>query len=645
MMPLFRRSPVKTKIIAGYLLVLCLMAVVGGGIILRVGRIGGTVDDLTDHMAAEQHAADAVVSQIWMVRFFARRYMETQSAEDLERFNAELARFETLLAETEAIIGLIHGSPKLARIREGIDRYRDGFYNVADLINEQAIIATSVLDLQGALLEIRLATLADALNRLGDAEALYRTCQLQTTYLRIRLNGFRYAATGEERWLNEARYREAAAGFNRLRAVLSDPDHIALTASAESALQTFIRGMDRIREGHRRHRAILKNQLNVEGGLIERTGFAMSQEVAREFREAKESAQALLRRSRQTFSVATMLFILLGAVLGLAISRTITRPISAMMGVVRRITDGDFSRRVPVMTEDEIGHLGRAFNGMTDTVVARTEELEKTVEALQNRKQELAAANNELKEFAYVVSHDLKAPLRGISQLAEWLREDYGETLDTEGREIVSMMRNRVRRMDGLIDGILQYSRVGRVRETPARIDLNELVSEVVDFLGPPDDIRISVEDRLPTVVGEPTRLAQVFQNLVGNAVKFMDKPRGKVRIGCVDRGTVWEFSVADNGPGIDEKYHDKIFQIFQTLTSRDEVESTGIGLTLVKKIVELYGGEIRVTSRPGEGTTFVFTLPRAGDESTPDLERAGGDDGGEWGRDEDGPAHPPGGG
>ncbi len=225
---------------------------------------------------------------------------------------------------------------------------------------------------------------------------------------------------------------------------------------------------------------------------------------------------------------------------------------------------------------------------------------------------EVESANEELRNFAYVVSHDLKAPLRAIGSLAGWLQSDYADRLDDEGREHLRLLTSRVQRMDGLINGILEYSRVGRVRETRVAVDTHEVVREAIELLAPPPHIRVHVSGRLPTVVIEPTRIRQVFQNLLSNAIKYMDKPEGTVHVTCraLDN-SLWEFSVADNGPGIEARHRERIFQLFQTLAPRDRVESTGVGLALVKKIVELYGGHIRVESVPGEGSTFYFTLPR----------------------------------
>jgi signal transduction histidine kinase len=137
------------------------------------------------------------------------------------------------------------------------------------------------------------------------------------------------------------------------------------------------------------------------------------------------------------------------------------------------------------------------------------------------------------------------------------------------------------------------------------------VIREVIELIAPPENVTIEIEAPMPTLFAEPTRIQQIFQNLLSNAIKYMDKPRGEIRIACSDEGDQWKFRVNDNGPGIESRHFDKIFQLFQTLAPRDRIESTGVGLALVKKIVELYGGRIWLESQPGEGSTFFFTLPK----------------------------------
>jgi signal transduction histidine kinase len=258
-----------------------------------------------------------------------------------------------------------------------------------------------------------------------------------------------------------------------------------------------------------------------------------------------------------------------------------------------------------------------AANASLEREVAERTQAEEALryEMASRREAQLAAehANKELSEFAYVVSHDLKAPLRGIGSLAAWLHKDYAHKLDADGREQLELMLGRVNRMNGLIDGILAYSRAGRAREGEMDVDLGRLVPNAIDLLAPPSHIRTEVVTALPSVKMEPTKAQQLFQNLLSNAIKYMDKPQGHVRVSCIDEDQrFWRFSVADNGPGIEQKYFERIFQLFQTLAPRDSVEGTGVGLALVKKIVELEGGRIWVESTPGTGTTFHFTLPKA---------------------------------
>lgn len=227
---------------------------------------------------------------------------------------------------------------------------------------------------------------------------------------------------------------------------------------------------------------------------------------------------------------------------------------------------------------------------------------------LMNR---LADANTELRDFAFVVSHDLKAPLRAISSLATWIMQDYSDKLDEDGVDQLNLLVQRVGRMGKLIDGILEYSRVGRLTEKFEEVNLQHLLADTIDILDPPDNIHISIQPDLPIIMAEPTRINQLFQNLISNAIKYNDKPQGYISVSCQDRDTQWLFEVTDNGPGIAEKDYERVFQIFQTLKSRDELDSTGVGLTVVKKIIDIFRGKIWITSKLDEFTTFSFTLPK----------------------------------
>ncbi|HEY3487000.1 MAG TPA: PAS domain S-box protein [Gammaproteobacteria bacterium] len=244
-------------------------------------------------------------------------------------------------------------------------------------------------------------------------------------------------------------------------------------------------------------------------------------------------------------------------------------------------------------------------------IVRDISERTQVVPGSDQQQQKLEAMSKELNDFAYIVSHDLKAPLRGISFLADWLNEDYADKLDEEGKENLRLLKSRTTRMSQLIDGVLSYSRAAGRKEESEPVDLNVLLPEVIDSLAPPRHIHIEVAAGLPVVVCGPGKISQVFHNLLSNAICYMDKEQGLIQVGCRDEQDKWCFWVRDNGPGIEEAYFEKIFQIFQTLAPHDKVNSVGVGLSVAKKIVGLYGGKIWPESTVGTGTAFYFTLPK----------------------------------
>jgi light-regulated signal transduction histidine kinase (bacteriophytochrome) len=224
---------------------------------------------------------------------------------------------------------------------------------------------------------------------------------------------------------------------------------------------------------------------------------------------------------------------------------------------------------------------------------------------------QIESISQEFKDFVYIISHDLKAPLRAISALIDWISADYADKFDSDGKEQLKLLVSRVNRMQNLMDGVLQYSRIGRVQEERTMIDLNKFLPELMETLNPPAKAHITVENQLPSIVSEQTRIKQIFENLLSNAIRFNDKPECLIKVGCTEEDGFWKFSVSDNGPGIAQQHFEKIFRIFQTLQAKDQFETTGVGLTIAKKIVETYGGKIWLTSTVGQGTTFFFTLPK----------------------------------
>lgn len=278
----------------------------------------------------------------------------------------------------------------------------------------------------------------------------------------------------------------------------------------------------------------------------------------------------------------------------------ISKPIMALASVARSITrDGDYSVRVDKPGEDEIGQLYDGFNAM--------------LAQIQQRQGELERSNRDLDQFAYVASHDLKAPLRAIANLSTWLAEDHASALPPEASEQLDLLRARVRRMDGLIDGILQYSRLGRGDSSVQGVDVKALLNEVIEMIEPPSGMTVEVGP-MPVVVTHRLRLSQVFANLIANAIRHHHRPdRGRIEISSEPTEHGFRFHVKDDGPGIAPEDQARIFRMFQTLGpdgSGGETASTGLGLALVQKLVEDEGGAIHVDSEPGEGATFHIDWP-----------------------------------
>ncbi len=248
----------------------------------------------------------------------------------------------------------------------------------------------------------------------------------------------------------------------------------------------------------------------------------------------------------------------------------------------------------------------------TEQVLARKLAEQRTAELLRLT-QALEETNRELDQFAYVASHDLKAPLRGISSLAQWIEEDLGDRISEASRKHLDLMQGRVRRMEALINGILTYSRAGRVRSVPEPVATAALLREVLEMIAAPASVEVDLPPDLPALTTERVPLQQLFMNLLGNAIKYAGahRPDARVTVTWRDAGDAYEFTVQDNGPGIAPQFQDRVWEIFQTLERRDKVEGTGIGLSVVKKLVESRGGRVGLSSAEGQGATFWFTWPK----------------------------------
>ncbi len=255
------------------------------------------------------------------------------------------------------------------------------------------------------------------------------------------------------------------------------------------------------------------------------------------------------------------------------------------------------------------------FRYLERELISRADELSRLTAMLTQTNRNLEKQNQELDRFAYVASHDLKAPLRAIANLSEWIEEDIGELLPPDNRHQMELLRGRVYRLEALLNGLLDYSRIGRQRLEVEQVAVADVIADVIDTLSVTEsvteDVIITQDPNMPKIRTRPLLLWQVFNNLIGNAIKHNPNPKKTVHIAVAPAGAFYRFEVSDNGPGIAPEYHQKIFEIFQTLQARDTFESTGVGLAIIKKIIEAEGGIVGLEAKSGGGSTFYFTWPK----------------------------------
>jgi signal transduction histidine kinase len=239
--------------------------------------------------------------------------------------------------------------------------------------------------------------------------------------------------------------------------------------------------------------------------------------------------------------------------------------------------------------------------------LVRTKVIEKKV---KQRTIELNRANEDLAQFANIASHDLKAPLRGVAHLTHWIKDDLGENITDEVRDNLGRLEVSVKNMDALIQGILEYSTAGKSSSEGKIVKVDALIYEIFDLIGAGDNIDLEIKSDMPVFTTDSIKLSQVFSNLISNAIKHNSSANKKLVISSQRKGEFYEFTVAENGPGIAPEYHEKIFQMFQTLEAGNKYENTGVGLPIVKKLVEEANGSIKVEPVVGGGTAFVFLWP-----------------------------------
>lgn len=333
---------------------------------------------------------------------------------------------------------------------------------------------------------------------------------------------------------------------------------------------------------------------------------------------------APVARLREAVLVPAAGISIVALILGLFVARSVARPLQSLAEAALQVSHGDLDVDLTIDANDEMGHLALCFGQMTRRLKTMLQQLHveiedrKTIERhlevvneqLTSTVVQLRGTNREMQDFTKAAAHDLKTPIRGIATLAEWLLADYRDRLDETGTKQLHLLLGRARRSLHLLDSMLDYARAGRAQDGTCVVDVETLVTGIARKIGIPSHIHLQIQAQRATVVTSERMLCKVLTCLLDNAVRCIDKPEGQITVASSAQENMVQFSVADNGPGIDAKYHEKVFGLFQRLESADESENAGAGLCIAKKIVESYGGHIWIESEPDNGATFHFTWP-----------------------------------
>ncbi len=429
-------------------------------------------------------------------------------------------------------------------------------------------------------------------------------------------NGFRgYLLTANPNFLTSYTNgaKETPILFEQLRSMLSTNDNqLARINEIQKLHNNWVhnysekiiaaKNISLINNDSKMYEYLLTNKLSKETGkkIVDeiRRKFDFFNKIENELRQTRNnSILASVSSIRNSTTYLTVFSFLIAALCAFYIIRTISKRINNMVVLAEDISKGNFKVNISDKNNDEFTALSMSLNSMAQKLDITFNELNKK--------------NKELNQFAYVVSHDLKAPLRGIDNIMNWIQEDTIHNIPVEAQKYLELIRGRIRRMENMIEGLLAFSRINFAEKKKEKVDISALITEILDFISLPKNFTISLPEKLPICNTNKLQLQQVFSNLITNAIKHHTGTKGNIWIRYKTLANLYEFEIEDDGPGIEKDYHEKIFGIFQTLKERDAYESTGVGLAIVKKIVEENDGTVKVNSDLGKGARFIFTWPK----------------------------------
>ena len=437
---------------------------------------------------------------------------------------------------------------------------------------------------------------------------------------------YQYLLYSEERmkqqWL--MKYKSFGELLDQLEAI-SKPVISHSVAKIQSGYEPLYDLFHKLQENHERRKDLLRS--NGPKAEIDRTIVVEKRLVAQLLMKAQEividayelsnimknEITGLQEKTQVIMLFSTVVFILLTIGILFFTIKGITVPMSQLIEGVKIIGAGNLEHKLSVESKNEIGQLSRAFDKMIAELKNLTISRDQLDQRVKERTIELEAANTELSQYAYVVSHDLKAPLRAIHNYSDFLREDLEGKLDGDQKKYLDGLNRAVRQGEELVNDLLMLSRIGKSDDAPETVDIGPFIRELSESMNLPGNVKLEIDDGLPAVNTDRLLLTQIFRNLIDNAVKFNSSQVKCVHIGCSKSGGgCLEIFVKDSGIGIEDRFFDKIFQVFQRLHTRNEYEGTGIGLAIVKKATEKLSGRIRVESEPGSGSTFFIHIPFA---------------------------------
>jgi signal transduction histidine kinase len=486
-----------------------------------------------------------------------------------------------------AVAGLVVGLLGLARLSERRDL-------LADRIDPAQVAA---LRLSSALLNEQTGVSGYVLGREDAFLGPYRTGRDEEAAAVRQLESFaRHDALRDVR----ADLGSIVADAETWRAQYAEPAIAAVGADADPPLAAA--GRDRFDA--------------VRGGLAR-----LQQDLAGIRADAREELDDTATLVTLLFAGAGLLFAAAIGVAALTLRRVVLVPLAQLGAEVRKVAHGEFERPVGAGGAREIAALAEDVDAMRGRIVAEVSALRDAERALVEQARELQRSNEELEQFAYVASHDLQEPLRKVASFTQMLERRYKGQLDERADRYIAFAVDGAKRMQELINDLLEFSRVGRMTAPHERVEIAALVEEAKRRLATAiaETDAVVVTDGLPVVTGDAGLLTAVFQNLISNAIKFRGDKPPRVTIAATREGRFWRFTVTDCGIGVEDEYAERIFVIFQRLHSRDTFEGTGIGLAMCRKIIEYHGGSIWLApAAPDRGAQFTFTLPARDPEEDP---------------------------